>query len=95
MVYVRRHQLTVEQEKILAAHVQLARQLEAKVAELRGERVAEAILAYAREHHITEIIMGKSRRSRWQELREGSVITQVLRGAGSIDVMVVAPNEPD
>lgn len=95
VVYVRRHQLTVEQEKILAAHVQLARQLEAKVAELRGERVAEAILAYAREHHITEIIMGKSRRSRWQELREGSVITQVLRGAGSIDVMVVAPNEPD
>jgi len=94
VVHVRNRTLTVEEEKVLAAHVQLARRLEAKVVELKGDHVAQAILTFAREHHVTEIIMGKSRRSRWQEWREGSVITQVLRGAGNIDVMVVAPSEP-
>ncbi len=94
VVFVRQRMLSVAEEKQLAIHVQLSRQLEAKVVELKGDHVAETLLDFAREHHITEIIMGKSRRSRWDEMRHGSVITKVLRGAGHIDVMVVAPDEP-
>lgn len=93
VTYVRRPSISVEEAKNLASHVQLARLLEAKVVELQGEDIAETLLAFAREHHITEIIMGKSHRTRWEELRHGSVINRVLRGAGTIDILVVAPDE--
>lgn len=93
VVYVRTENFPPETERGLAEHVQLARRLQAKVVELRGEDTALTILNFAREHHITEIIMGQSNRSRWQEFRRGSVINRVLRGAGPIDVLVVAPEQ--
>jgi two-component system sensor histidine kinase KdpD len=43
----------------LEAHLRLAESLGAEVVRLRGLRVAETILGYAREHNITRILAGK------------------------------------
>ena len=39
--------------------------------ELTADDPAEAIVEYARNHQITQIVLGSSRRSRWQEVTRG------------------------
>ncbi len=53
---------------------------------------AQGIVAFAREHQVTQIVLGSSRRSRLQELTRGSVVSRVLRFAADqgIDVHVIA-----
>ena len=63
---------------------------------------ARALATFASEHHVTQIVIGSSQRSRWQELTGGgSVVRRVIREAGAvgIDVHVIArrhvvPDEP-
>ncbi len=46
----------------------------------------------ATEHQITQIVVGATRRTRWEELRRGSVVAKILRFAAEkgIDVHVIA-----
>ena len=81
----------------LAALQALASDLGARWHEIRDEDPAHGLLAFAREHQITQIVLGSSSRSRWQELTGGgSVIRRILREAGEvgIDVHVIARREP-
>jgi two-component system sensor histidine kinase KdpD len=59
--------------------------------EVVGEDIGDALLDAARTLNVTQIVMGASRRSRWQRLTRGSVIGKVIRGSGTrIDVHVVS-----
>jgi two-component system, OmpR family, sensor histidine kinase KdpD len=72
-------------------YLELAETLGAKVVSVTDESVAEVVINYAHEHNITKIIAGKPLRPRWSEiLRGGSVIDQIIRRSGQIDVYVVS-----
>jgi two-component system sensor histidine kinase KdpD len=59
--------------------------------EVVGEDIGDALLDAARSLNVTQLVMGASRRSRWQRLTKGSVIGKVIRGSGTrIDVHVVS-----
>jgi two-component system, OmpR family, sensor histidine kinase KdpD len=59
--------------------------------EVVGEDIGDALLEAARSLNVTQLVMGASRRSRWQRLTRGSVIGKVIRGSGTrIDVHVVS-----
>ncbi len=62
---------------------------------LAADDPAEAIVEYARNHQITQIVLGSSRRSRWQEMTRGEIVRSVLRNASEagIDVHVIARRE--
>ncbi|MBX5466659.1 MAG: universal stress protein [Firmicutes bacterium] len=96
VVYVRPsdRRLSEDDERRLAQHFDLARQLGANVVELRGSHIARTLVQFAREHHVTEIVMGESLRTRWQEIWRGSVINEVLRLTSNIDILVVG-REPE
>ncbi len=51
---------------------------------------AEDILSYSRANNVTQIVMGKSERTRWFELINGSVVRDVVRHSGNISVHVIA-----
>ena len=54
---------------------------------------ARAIARFARQHQITQIVIGSSKRTRWRHLAGGgSHVTRVIREAGAfgIDVHVIA-----
>ena len=53
-------------------------------------RVAEDTIAYAREKNVTQIVIGKSDRSRFFEILHGSVVHDLVRRSGNISVHVVA-----
>jgi two-component system, OmpR family, sensor histidine kinase KdpD len=61
--------------------------------ELQDDDPARAIARFAREHHITQIVIGSSQRGRWRQLSSGgSNVARVIREAGAfgIDVHVIA-----
>jgi two-component system sensor histidine kinase KdpD len=61
--------------------------------EIPGDDAVRAIGRFAQEHQITQIVIGSSQRSRWQQLLGGgSNVNRVLKEAGAlgIDVHVIA-----
>ena len=55
-----------------------------------GDRIADEVLAYASETNVTQIVVGKSARSRWFELLHGSVVRELVDKADGIAVHVLA-----
>lgn len=47
-------------------------------------------MAYALLHNVTRIILGQSKRTRWEEIIHGSIVNRILRITKNIDVFVVA-----
>src|SRR5437879_4357943 len=77
----------------LDAHRQLLAVLDGRYAEVTGMDVAASLVNFARAENATQLVLGASRRSRWSELTRGSVINQVVRAAGPIDVHVISPTD--
>jgi two-component system sensor histidine kinase KdpD len=83
-----------EREDVLRA-MELAEQLGGRPVTLSGQSAAEEILAYARDHNVTRIIMGKTRRARWRELFQGSLLDALVRGSGGIEVLAITGAEDE
>ena len=56
---------------ISCARCELAEQLGGRAVTLSGQSVADELLAYAREHNVTRIVIGKPARPRWRERLRG------------------------
>ena len=73
----------------------LASQLGGMVATVPAVTVLEGLKAYAADAHATQIVVGNSARSRWFELRNGSVVDRLIRETPDIAVHVLPmPLEP-
>jgi two-component system, OmpR family, sensor histidine kinase KdpD len=97
-VYVETASRTALSPQSLAAvrrNLRLAERLGAETATLTGERVAEEIVAFARRRNASKIVIGKSDKPRWRDLLFGSVVDDLIRHSGDIEVHVVkgAPEE--
>ena len=72
---------------------QLAEDLGATWHEITSDDPAPALVKFAKENQITQIVLGASRRSRWERVvSRASVVQRVLRFAGQsgVDVHVIA-----
>jgi two-component system sensor histidine kinase KdpD len=75
-------------DRALDSLKQLADDVGAGWYELSGDEPARTLMDFAIQHQITQIVLGASRRSRWEELTKGSIVTKVLRYASDVDVDV-------
>jgi two-component system sensor histidine kinase KdpD len=85
-----------EDHRSVAKLEQLTADIGARWHELQDDDAARAIASFARRNQITQIVIGSSRRSRWQQLTGGgSHVARVIREAGAlgIDVHVIALRE--
>jgi two-component system sensor histidine kinase KdpD len=73
--------------------LRLAEQLGATTVTLSGQKASEEILAFARTRNVTKIVVGKPARPRWREILFGSVVDEVIRKSGDIDVYVITGEE--
>jgi two-component system sensor histidine kinase KdpD len=89
-------QLTDEQRDRLADTLRLAEALggEALTIPAVERRIADDIIKFAQANNVTQIIIGKSTRSRWFEILRGSVVHDLVRRAGNISVNVIPGDEP-
>src|SRR5262249_5945757 len=59
-----------------------------------GDRsIADDVISFAQANNVTQIVIGKSTRSRWFEILHGSVVHELVRRSGSISVHVIAGEE--
>ncbi|MCK7491421.1 MAG: universal stress protein [Comamonadaceae bacterium] len=73
----------------LSEHMRLAESLGAETVTLTGHRASEEILNYARDRNVTKIIIGKPTHPRWKDKVFGSLLDEVVRGSGDIDIYVI------
>ena len=82
--------LSAQERAYIDTDFQVARTLDVEPEVREGRDIARLIAEYAREKQITQIFLGRSGRSRWQERLYGSIISDVIRLSPGIDVHVVA-----
>jgi two-component system sensor histidine kinase KdpD len=74
----------------LEAQRRLLDELGGEYREIAGADVASALVQFANLENATQIVLGASRQSRWTHLVRGSVINNVIRASGTIDVHVIS-----
>lgn len=87
--------LAQEDRQRLEANLRLASELGAIVDSTSGESVADAVIQYSQKQNITKIIVGKPRQGRLREWRFGSLVNDLIRHSGDIDVYVISGDEHD
>ncbi len=83
------------QREQLADNLALASSLGASLMTVAAQDVGQALVDQAKELRASQIMIGKSRRSRWFEWQHGSVAQDVIRRAQHIPVHVVPLDEAD
>ncbi|AXE32443.1 two-component system sensor histidine kinase KdbD [Chromobacterium phragmitis] len=92
-VYVetpRLQRLPEEQRARVLKGLRLAQELGAETTVLGGSRLAATLLAYARTRNVSKLVVGKPNRGWIARLWEGSLVSELSRLSGDVDVYVVA-----
>uniref|UniRef100_UPI00334244F8 sensor histidine kinase KdpD n=1 Tax=Bosea sp. (in: a-proteobacteria) TaxID=1871050 RepID=UPI00334244F8 len=85
--------LTEAAKTRVAGALRLAGQLGGEAITLPGQDVPGEIIRHAAANNVTQIVVGKPRKSYWRELLGGSVSHDLIRRAGDISVHVVSVAE--
>jgi len=91
----RHYRLSKEGQEAVERTLRLAERMGGKMEIVQGQKASDDILAYARAHGMTKIIVGKTQKPRWRELLSGTLADQLIRGSGEIDVYVVRGDAED
>ena len=78
-----------EEHRRLAASMHLASQLGGQVVTVPAPTVLQGLISVLTDTRATQLIVGKSNRSRWFELRHGSVVDRVVRATPGVAVHVL------
>jgi len=82
--------VTKEERQRVVQTLRLAEELGAQTVTLNGQNVTDEILNYARARNVTKIVLGKPTRPRWKEWFQGSIVNELARRAGDIDLYVIS-----
>src|SRR5271154_5288624 len=85
-------QLSEEERDRVADTLRLAEALGGEAITLPGgdRHIADDVIGYAQANNVTQIVIGKSARTRWFEILHGSVVHDLVRRSGNISVHVIA-----
>lgn len=83
---------TPKDSDMLESHFKLAKQLGADVITLIGDSISGELSNFAIEKHITQILIGHSKRTKFQTFLRGSTINKLLKRTKDIEVHII-PNE--
>jgi two-component system sensor histidine kinase KdpD len=92
VVFVQVHAPSEEQRAQLEGLEKLTKELDGEYHVLEQGNVADALVSFSRQFDITQIVMGESHRTRWQEFVGGSIIHEVMRRTHDVDIYVIADN---
>ncbi len=85
--------LSEEARARVAKALKLAAEMGASLATIPAASVTDGLRAHIIEAKATAVVIGKSRRSWWFELRHGSVVDQLVRGLEGVAVHVMPTPE--
>jgi two-component system sensor histidine kinase KdpD len=85
--------LSAEEQTRLTRYLALARQLGAEVISTPGQDVAETLLRVARQHNVTQIVIGKPLGARWTSFWKRDPLRWLMRHSGNIDIHMIPSEE--
>ncbi|HEV3147199.1 MAG TPA: sensor histidine kinase KdpD, partial [Chthoniobacterales bacterium] len=85
--------LAQEEQARLTRYLALARQLGAEVISTPGTDVGEALLRIARQHNVTQIVIGKPLGSWWTSFFRSDPLRWLMRHSGNIDIHMIPADE--
>lgn len=78
------------EKETMAQNLRMAEKLGAEIVSLHGSDVVEELLTLARKRNVSQIIIGKPERTRFQELLRGSIVDKVIRHSHGISIHVIS-----
>jgi two-component system sensor histidine kinase KdpD len=81
--------LSASERHDLAQVMKLAEDLGAETTALSGASVSEALLSFASQRNVNRIVVGKPLHSRWRDRLKGSLVDELVRGSGGIEILVI------
>jgi two-component system sensor histidine kinase KdpD len=78
-----------DQKRAVADALRLAASLGATIATVPAESVIDGLMRHVHDSRTTQLVLGKSVRSWWFELRHGSVVDAMLRAGDALAVHVI------
>jgi two-component system, OmpR family, sensor histidine kinase KdpD len=85
--------LSQEEQARLTRYLALARQLGAEVISTAGTEVGETLLRIARQHNVTQIVIGKPMGARWLYFWKRDPLRWLMRHSGNIDIHMIPSEE--
>jgi len=85
--------LSEKEQSRLTRYLALARQLGAEVISTPGTDIGEALLRIARQHNVTQIVIGKPLGSRWTSFLKRDPLRWLMRNSGNIDIHMIPADE--
>lgn len=73
----------------IVENMRLAERLGANTATLTGSNVAATVLDFARNSHVTKILVGKTRQPKWHRIVYGNVVDQLLDQGADFDIYII------
>ncbi len=77
------------QRRRVGRNLALAAELGATLVSVPGSSVRDVLIEQVQEMRATQLVIGKSRRSWWFELRHGSVVGDLLKSTGDVAIHVI------
>jgi len=81
---------STEDNRRVAANLQLAQQLGAEAVTITGTNAAEEAMRYAHQRNVTRVVIGKPTHSRWRDRLKASFLDEIVRHSGDVDVYVLS-----
>jgi two-component system sensor histidine kinase KdpD len=85
--------LSQDEQTRLTRYLALARQLGAEVISTPGTEVGETLLRIARQHNVTQIVIGKPLGARWLSFWKRDPLRWLMRHSGNIDIHMIPAEE--
>ncbi len=90
------HSLASAQQAQLVRNLELVRSLGGEVVSTAGDDVTSAIVHVARQHNVTQIVVGKpSPTRRWNPARRRTLVDDLIRTSGDIDIYVTSGDDAE
>jgi two-component system, OmpR family, sensor histidine kinase KdpD len=91
-----RGNISQEQRKRIRSWKKLAIEFSARfiLERSRQRKIPQVITDVAKENHVTQIILGQSARTRWEEITKGSIVNSIMRNSKNIDIHIVSEEKP-
>ncbi len=82
--------LSPENRELVAQALYLAAKLGGQAVKVSGFRIADEILAFARENRVSKIFVGKPNARRWRRFLGLSLVDHLIWNCGAIDILVIS-----
>lgn len=82
--------IDAEAQRHLLANIARARELGAEVVRLQSRDPATALLDFARSHHVSDVVVGRTDQAWWQRIVGRSVVARLIAEAADLDLHIIS-----